>query len=261
MNNIQILQKNNIYQDFNWEIYKELNPYLYIIGLRTEKDYFKNYLLEGRYIGRIYKEIQSKNSYHVLLTTIGKKTIFNMLKMLKNQLFENDFLTIIFDGKNNSKNYELVKTYCNDFKCCIIIIIEDENLGYWGHAIRNKHKNLKGDFVFHIDDDDIILDDTFDIIRKYCKDTNIIYIFKIILENESIIWKTPEIKYANISTQSGIIPILINKEGNWGLRYGGDFDFYNELSKKFNFIYINKIIYRKIGEKNKNKKIIYPIYN
>jgi len=71
----------NIYPDFNWEIYKELNPYLYIIGLRTEEEYCTNYILEGRYKGRIYKKIQLKKfSYHVLLTTIGKKTIFNILK-------------------------------------------------------------------------------------------------------------------------------------------------------------------------------------
>ena len=42
-----------------------------------------------------------------------------------------------------STNYDLIKIYCNDFKCNVIIIIEDENLGYWGHGIRNKHTNLK----------------------------------------------------------------------------------------------------------------------
>jgi len=257
-----IKKVHEIHPNFNWEKYRDMNPYLYIIGLRTEYDFCKNYILEGRYKGRIYDEIQLKKfSYHILLTTIGKNTIFNMLKLLKNQLCENDFLTIVFDGINNSKTYELVKTYCYDFNCSITIIIEDKNLGYWGHGIRNKYNSLRGDFIFHIDDDDLILENTFEIIRNYCKDINIIYIFKIILENNSIIWKTPEIKYANISTQSGIIPSSINKEGIWGLRYGGDFDFYNNLSKKFNIIFINEIIYKKVGEKSKNKKIIYPVHN
>ena len=31
-----------IYRDFNWEIYKELNPYLYFLGLKTEKEYLLN---------------------------------------------------------------------------------------------------------------------------------------------------------------------------------------------------------------------------
>ena len=74
----------DIYPDFNWILYKELNPYLYIIGLRTEEEYIKNYLLEGRYKGRIYKEIQKKNySYHILLATIGKNTIFNFFQCHK----------------------------------------------------------------------------------------------------------------------------------------------------------------------------------
>jgi hypothetical protein len=108
-NNFIKKQKNkniyDIYPDFNWIIYKELNPYLYIIGLRTEEEYIHNYLLEGRYNGRLYKENQQKTySYHVLLATIGKKTIFNLLIMLKKQLLETDFLTIVVDGKQYSNN-------------------------------------------------------------------------------------------------------------------------------------------------------------
>ena len=165
----------DIYTDFNWLIYKELNPYLYIIGLRTEKEYINNYLLEGRYNGRPYKDEQTKKySYHVLLATIGKKTIFNILTMLKKQLLKNDFLTIVFDGAKNCEIITNLKDFCKDFLCTVNIIIEKENLGYWGHGIRNKHNNLEGDFIYHIDDDDVIYDDTFDIIRKYCIDINIL---------------------------------------------------------------------------------------
>jgi len=236
-----------IYPDFDWKIYKELNPYLYIIGLRTEKEYIDNYFLEGRYIGRIYKKDQEKiYSYHILLATIGKNTIFNILFMLKKQLLKTDFLTIIFDGREKSNNIDIVKNICKDFLCNITIIIEEENLGFWGHGIRNKYNNLEGDFIYHIDDDDIIFENTFDIIRKHCVDNNIIYLFKIQLENNSIVWKNKVIKEGEISTQSGIIPMHINKDGYWSLRYGGDFDFYNNLSKKYNIIFIDKLIYRKI---------------
>lgn len=250
----KILSIYDIYPSFDWNIYKELNPYLYIIGLRSEKEYVHNYLLEGRYKGRIYSISQKKkNSFHILLATIGKKSIFNILEMLKKQLSELDYLTIVFDGKNNINNYNEVVDFTNTFICNVTIIIEDENLGYWGHGIRNKHNDLKGDFIFHIDDDDILFDDSFSIIRKNCKDVNIIYIFKIMLENGSIVWKNKMIEYSKISTQSGIIPKSINKEGFWELKYGGDYDFYKNLSKKYNIIFIDKLIYRKIGNrKNKN---------
>jgi phosphotransferase system HPr-like phosphotransfer protein len=237
----------DVYPDFNWELYKELNPYLYILGLRTKSDYENNYLLDGRYRGRAYKKSEKKKySFHVLLATVGKDSIFTMLNLLMYQLNENDYLTIVFDGSENTKNLENVKNFVNDFVCNITIIIEENNLGYWGHGIRNKHNNLEGDFVFHIDDDDIILEDTFEIIRKHCKNIDTVYIFKIILENNDIIWKKKNIEINKISTQCGIIPTHINKNGYWELKYGGDYNFYKELSKTYDFLFIDKIIYKKI---------------
>jgi len=232
--------------NFNWKIYKELNPYLYIIGLRTEEEYTNNYLKEGKYKGRIYKYEQKKQfSFHVLMATIGKKSIFNILTMLKTQLNKIDFLTIVFDGIENSKNATYIESFCKDFKCNVNIIIENQNLGYWGHGIRNKHNDLEGDFIYHIDDDDILYKDSFDNIRKYVIDTNIIYIFKIMTEKGGIIWKKPLLEYSKVSTQSGVIPSYINKKGYWTLKYGGDFDFYNNLSKKHEMVFIDKLIYKK----------------
>jgi len=236
----------DIYPDFNWEEYRNLNPYLYFIGLNNEEQYIENYLIEGRYKGRPYKEIQNKLfSIHVLLATIGKISIFNILSQLKKQLLDRDFLTIVFDGINNSIISESVKKFCETFKCTVNIIIEYKNLGYWGHGIRNKYNDLHGDFIYHIDDDDNIYNNTFDIIRYHCKDTETIYIFKIMLENNNIVWKEKNIKHAKISTQSGVIPSHINKNGYFGLFYGGDYEFYNNLSQKYNVIFIDKLIYRK----------------
>ena len=247
--NKNIKNINDIYPDFNWEIYKNLNPYLYIIGLRSKEDYENNYLIEGRYLGRIYNNLFLKNtiSYHVLLATIGKNSIFRILELLKKQLIHSDFLTIVFDGKENANNSNNVIQFCKDFKCKVNIIVEENNLGYWGHGIRNKYNNLEGDFIYHIDDDDIIYNETFNIIRKHCKDNNLIYIFKIMLESNDIIWKDKNIIHTKISTQSGVIPMKFNKDGFWGLRYGGDFDFYKDLSTKFNMVFIDKLIYRKLG--------------
>ena len=232
--------------DFNWETYRDLNPYLQIIGLKTKEEYTNNYIVEGRYKGRLYKEEQKKkHSFHVLLATIGKISILNMLKLLKNQLSEIDFLTIVFDGYEKSKNIDIITSFCSDFKCHINIIIEKTNLGYWGHGIRNKYNDLEGDFIYHIDDDDTIFDNTFNIIRKHCIDTNMIYIFKIILENNKVIWKKPKIEINYISTQSGIIPRELNKKGYWELKYGGDYNFYKSICNDNNTIFIDKVIYKK----------------
>jgi hypothetical protein len=234
------------YIDFNWETYKNLNPYLYIIGLRTKEEYEKNYLQEGRYLGRYYKNEQkvSPHTFHILIATIGKISIFNMLNSLKNELLEQDYLTIVFDGTQN--NYEIIKKYVDErFKCQINIILEKDNLGYWGHGIRNKYKNLEGDFIYHCDDDDVVLEGAFDKIRQICVHKDTIYLFKIKTEKGMVIWKNKQIKLMEISTQSGIIPNEINKKGYWALKYGGDYNFYKDITKDNKVLFINHLIYVK----------------
>jgi len=234
------------YPDFDVNKYKQMNPYLYFENLKTDDDYIKNFIQEGRYIGRKYKD-EHKEDYtiHVLLATIGKESIFNILKCLKIELKENDYLTIVFDASKN--NFEEVKNYCKkNIKSKINIIYEEKNLGYWGHGIRNKHNQLKGDFIYHVDDDDIIIKGSFNKVRKILKDKETLYIFKIVSEINEVIWKTPEIKLNQISTQSGFIPAAINNKSFWEYKYGGDFNFYDNLQKYTEkIIFIDEIIYKK----------------
>ena len=244
---------NKYYHDFKWENYKKMNPYLYLLGLRTQEEYTYNFLTEGRFIGRKYLESHKETiSIHVLLATIGINNIFQILECLKNEMEDKDYLTIVFDA--SKRNFEEVKDYCKKYiRGNISIIYEENNLGYWGHGIRNKHNILEGDFVFHIDDDDKIEKGSFQKIKKICKDKNSIYIFKIGIETGEIIWKTPQIKLNEISTQCGLIPTQYNNQSFWEYKYGGDYNFYKILSEKFNMLFINTIIYRKKLEK-KNRK-------
>lgn len=239
------------YPDFDWMKYKQMNPYLYLNGLRTKNEYINNFIKEGRYNGRKYKEEHLNHySIHVLLATIGNDSIFNILKCLKLELKNNDYLTIVFDA--SKKNFEKVKEFCNKINANVNIIYEENNLGFWGHGIRNKHNKLKGDFIYHIDDDDIIIENSFNFVRDILKDKDTIYIFKIISEINEVIWKSPVIKLNQISTQSGFIPSRLNYKSFWEYKYGGDFDFYNNLIKNTDkILFIDKIIYKKKLKKNK----------
>lgn len=184
----------------------------------------------------------NNSSFHILIATIGKESIFNMLESLNQQLNENDYLTIVFDGPN-LPNIDKVKMKTLKFKCKVNVIVEEKNLGFWGHAIRNKHNNLKGDFIFHIDDDDNIASDCMYTLRNICKDKNTIYIFKMGI-NDDTIWKKKEIIHGEIGTPMGIIPAKINSTSYFLHRYGGDFDFYKKLENDGNKIkYIDKVIY------------------
>ena len=184
-----------------------------------------------------------KPSFHLLLPTIGRRTIFRMLNSLKYQLDSCDSLTIIYDGIQYTTNLNEVKIYTKDFKCKINIIVNNENLGYYGHAIRNKYNKFQEDFVFHIDDDDHLVPNIMTHIRNTCVCKNTIYLYKCIWGNQQQMWNKPEIKLSNISTQCGIIPSQFNDKAIWELIIGGDFEFYNQLCNKYNHIFVDKIHY------------------
>ena len=183
------------------------------------------------------------SSFHILLATMGKESVFDMLVLLKKQLCERDYLTIVFDGPD-LPNVEEVRIFTKNFKCKTAIIVEPTNLGYWGHAIRNKHKNLVGDFVWHIDDDDTVPPDCMEIIRNHCVDKSKMYVF--MMDNKgNILWKTPSITWCQISTQMGIIPTQINDISTFEYYYGGDYNFYKKIEGAgIPIEYVDKVIYK-----------------
>jgi cellulose synthase/poly-beta-1,6-N-acetylglucosamine synthase-like glycosyltransferase len=182
-------------------------------------------------------------SFHVLIATIGRDTIFNMLESLKQQLNKEDYLTIVFDGPNSS-NVDKVRSFVSDMKCNTNVIVEKEKLGFYGHAIRNKHNQLSGDFVFHVDDDDNIMPDCMEALRETCKDKNTVYIFKIIVDGGRVVWETKNLVLGEVGTPSGAIPAHLNSTSEFTHINGGDYEFYKKLEQNGNHLkYIDKVIY------------------
>jgi hypothetical protein len=185
----------------------------------------------------------------VMLTTIGRPCLSHMLESLIDELSTNDFLYIFIDGSENvSSTVDIFKMFKDRFVCNTQIIVEPDKIGFWGHAIRNKYqKQLQGDFIIHADDDDVFIKNSFTIIRNSINDINNkdkIYFFKFYdnFKKNSSVWKIPKLSLNNIGTPCGVIPNIPEKFGEWGYRYGGDFDFYN--SCKFEtLIFVDEIIY------------------
>jgi hypothetical protein len=250
------------YPNFNWLEYKNLNPDLETANIITKKQLEDHFIEYGRVENRSYyitkkEEIKSNNilfftkktktnidaiSIHLLLPTVGRNTIFNMLNSIKGQLDVNDYITIVYDGLLNADNVLELKDYIKDWNCNINIYIEINNLGFWGHAIRNLYKDLNGTFVLHIDDDDILEKNCIATVKSTCINTKYSYIF-CIKKNNKIYWEYPEIKQGNIGTPCGIISIETNKQCSWGLCYGGDYDYYCCVKNLSKITFIQKVIY------------------
>lgn len=186
-------------------------------------------------------------SLAVLLATIGNASLRDMLLSLVNELEERDFLYIVIDGKEyEDKTKELIEDILPRFKCIVHVKVSDENLGYWGHGIRQQYQStLEGDFILHADDDDIYIKGSFNEIRndilKSSPDVMLIYKFWQNYSAQVSIPNSNTFMVGNIGTPCGVIPNIPNQFGIWELRHGGDFSFYNacKMSKQF----IDRVIY------------------
>jgi hypothetical protein len=168
-------------------------------------------------------------TFNVLIATIARPSLQNMINSLAPQLKEDDCLTIVFDGHSSIPNFNL-----SQMKCKIHQYFEPIALGHYGHGIRNKYASLleKRDFVMHADDDDIYLPNSFDQLRNLCTDSDVLYIGKISFSTFKLILPPDNsIRQNSIGTPCGIIPFENNKKSLWELRYGGDGGFYINLAK------------------------------
>lgn len=183
-------------------------------------------------------------SLHILIATIGRASLFQMLKSLHSQLQSQDYLTVIFDARDDENIFKQVQEYLLDFPCNCLSIMEPVNRGYWGHGIRNIHNCLPGDFIMHADDDDIYAHDALDAIREHCMDKSTLYIFKMQQQDHSTLWVNEKITLGEIGTPMGVIPSSYNSQSTWAELYGGDFEFYNTLQKIVpNVQFVDKTIY------------------
>jgi len=203
---------------------------------------------------RIFKSAITNNNdvlptFHILIATGGRSSLKRMLDSLKNQLFGNDAITIIFDGDEALKSSTFCSEWLVDHKAKINIIEQKPNLGFWGHEIRNTYQtNLepKTTFIMHADDDDIYADDAFHNLRANCYNPNTLYIAKFLNKkiNKIIPSQNFKIDKDDIGTPCGIIPFNLAGKSKWTVNYGGDFDYYNNLKpfcKEIQFL--NFVIY------------------
>lgn len=178
-------------------------------------------------------EIQYMKTFNVVIATSGRDTLQRMVSSIAPQLTSNDYLTIIWDCKPISLQI--------DSNCQVITIQNEKPLGYWGHASRTRWQNsLPGDYIMNADDDDVYMHDAIRTVREYCTEDKL-YVFQMLVNGTTIIPSRHTIEMANIGTPCGVYPSVGLPE--WKPIYGGDFEFYNELAKKIEPVFINKLIY------------------
>lgn len=213
------------------------------LSLRPQNNKFKQNL------DSLNANIIMKPTFHILISTVGRPSLEHMLNSLKDELTKNDAITIIFDGKNALKKSLFSNTWLKGHKSKINIIESEETLGFWGHAARNKYQGIlepTTSFILNADDDDEYAPGAFGNLRLFCTDRNTLYVARMSIKKYDRIVpsQNKQILKDDIGTPCGIIPFHLANKSNWEYKYGGDFDYYNDLQYKIpNLVFLNLIIY------------------
>jgi hypothetical protein len=189
-------------------------------------------------------------TFHILIATVGRPCLKRMLDSLKDELTDKDAITIVFDGEIAFDRSTFDKEWIKDHRSTIHVMIQSPKLGCWGHGIRNQYQGClktKTTYLMHADDDDVYVKGSFSFLRQRCISPHTLYIgcMKHYQKDEVI---PPvghkRIEQDKIGTPCGIIPFEKASMSVWKERYGGDFDYYQDLQPHVaNTIFLDYIIY------------------
>lgn len=168
-----------------------------------------------------------------LITSVGRDTLKDTLRSLYGQFAHGlDRIYLYFDGRcelgidHFSEEFEM---YGNDIQWKLL----PENLGYWGHGIRNTYQTeCETDYVHNMDDDDIYVEGTIPIARSAIQKAYGKVLICKFRNGGTVIWRKQKISFGDIGTPSGFIPNRREVFGTWGYGYGGDYDFYTSLQER-----------------------------
>lgn len=192
---------------------------------------------------------QENPSITFFLCTIGRKCAKVMLQSILKQYGKGiDKVEMFFDGPNFQEvGPEYFQEEIEAFGEDLIIHVLPENLGCWGHSIRNAYqKTFNTDYIWNIDDDDYIPDNVLPRIREDLKANYgklLLYKFR---NSDGIRWRDRLIEHGNLGTPSGLIPNFPDLMGHWGEWAGGDAHFYATTAEKLgmnNIIWVDFVIY------------------
>jgi hypothetical protein len=179
------------------------------------------------------------------IATTGRKTLANTLRSLYGQFGHGlDVIEVFFDGPNFTEvGPEFFQPeqdlYGNDLKFHVLT----ENLGCYGHGVRNAYQGtFQSDYIHHMDDDDMYCPDVIPSVRSDMKTFyGKLLIYKFRAHGGGITGGTNNFTCGFVGTPAGLIPNRPEIFGRWVEAYGGDAEFYTQTRDKIGW---NNVVYR-----------------
>lgn len=160
-------------------------------------------------------------SLSVILPTIGRPSLPATLASIHCQLGPFDEVIVVSDGKNDETR-RIIETADRRY----IYVELPERTHDWGGMPRNVGIwRATKDYLTFMDDDDVYLPGAFDVIRKALLEKQGVPMIFRMWHCGRIIWDSPSIGIANVSSQMLVVPNVKGLVGYWTSRYAGDYDF------------------------------------
>lgn len=168
-----------------------------------------------------------------LICTIGRPTLKNTLTSLKDQvIIGQDRIYCVFDGKCEKLDIFQEFMYFGE---TLRLIMHPENLGAYGHGLRNFYQGrLEGDYIQHFDDDDEFEPDCIPLVRERLKaNWGWIVINSFYNHVGKLVGEKHLLNLGEIGTPSAMWPNRPDRFAPWPMYYGGDSEFYQQTIKNF----------------------------
>lgn len=177
-------------------------------------------------------------SLHVVVPTIGRKSIFRLLDSIAPQLQPQDLVTISFDGQDTSDVFDEVVARLQGMVGSNVALMEGTPAKDSGNSGRDKYRSRGGDFVLFADDDNYYTAEAFNTIRSIVRhDLEAFYIFRTNLTSDGKIvpnpWESATIELGKIDTGCGVTPVRYMPVSDWksGATYLMDYFFLKRISR------------------------------
>ena len=193
---------------------------------------------------------EGNTSLHIFIPTVGRTTIFHMLASLRNELKEQDFLTVAFDGQDQEEIFDKVENAVTHLPGTGRVLMVNDTVSQerHEHALRNRHTSstVEGNFCMFADDDDQYVEGFAQNVRAAVSiDPRGLYFFRMYRHRyKDTIWADPELYVSNIGTPNGVIPCDLLGLSQWGHGYAGDGEYFIDLASKFpRYYFVDHVIY------------------
>lgn len=168
---------------------------------------------------RAGSQLTGEISLSIIIPTIGRPSLLNLLRQAREQLSEVDEIIVIGDGPVGMGG--LVRGVGAQMR-----YLEHGPDHAWGHPQRNYAMPFaRGSHLMFVDDDDRLCPEALRSIRMAIQDAPYAPLMFRMYHQRTSLWRKPLLADGNVATQMIVTPNDPGRLGTWGRRYAGDYDF------------------------------------